>query len=168
MARYKYLKFCWQPNGIPSSMVDFVDDRKFIKPDGRIPLLITENGQFGLPESISCQQLSNFRDLSLLENQVVGFIGGRQHDNIDEHFKVTEFFLDQQTLKKIMDKGYEILDNIQFSCLNSDLEYDYIPIAENITHEAFVLANHSGVYCCINNQTNISNHGKIQVLKLHT
>jgi hypothetical protein len=103
--KYKYLNYVPAPVHLESNMYDLVDDKEFCTPDGRTPLLIsTQHGIF--PTGFKGKK--DYDQLKGLENQNVAFIGrGVYSENEYEH--ITEFFTNQDTLKKIRNKDITII-----------------------------------------------------------
>lgn len=167
MSRYKFLKYCQQPNSIPPSIFDLVDARTFIKPDGRIPLvMLTEYGLYPAPSCFLRQEKLSYSNLSLLMHQVVGFIG-RQYYSSCELIGIIEFFLDDASCNQILKRRLEMWNDIRFRNLpryhsGSDSRYDAL------VNECFMLSYSDAVYSPVIKAKYFNDHGEIQVFKLHT
>jgi hypothetical protein len=101
MSRYKFLKYCQQPNSIPLSIFDLVDARTFIKPDGRIPVLISlQCSVFPGKGSYSTREISDYGSLLVLKHQVVAFVR-RSFFTGNEWNYLEEFFLDDTAIEML-------------------------------------------------------------------
>jgi hypothetical protein len=99
MARYKYLSYMRAQYTFPKSIIDLVEDEVFVRPDGRIPLLIlTQYNIIPSKGMYSGQPKYDYYKVNIFRHQVIallrrGYFAGREASWIEEYF-VDDYFIE--------------------------------------------------------------------------
>lgn len=137
MKKYKYLNYIGAPEILDPTMYDLVDDEEFCKSDGRIPVL--QATQYGIFPGDNYGK-KNYRQLTGLENQWVGFIGRGYLSNC-KYGPIVELFLDKYTLHQYRREAFQIdlsiwcERSLLYKCLN------YIPAPVDLDPGSIILVD---------------------------
>lgn len=97
--KYKYLSYIPAPVDLKADNYDLVHDQEFLRPDGRIPLLMVT--QFGVfPAENTYEGKMGYTQLKIFKNQTVGLIR-RAYLSNREYSGIIELALDAKTLERI-------------------------------------------------------------------